>query len=181
VAKLHYWTNFRADDDDETSLSTVTPLVVLSQATRDKADTLLRVIYWAKLVATVGTAVLPNLDWIAGAFVDYLLFFDTESDGHAVNLDDQDPHTYGFSRLNHSVWTTPTTNKYVVSFQGPAVGINLEGSRKGYSAVNKPSLSVQRWVSDNHGVFDNFAGYSIQFTSRVAGRALWASDLPAPP
>jgi len=180
MPKEHYWTNFRVDDDDETSMSTVSPFVVLSSALRDKSDTLIRAIMWAKLVATVGTSSLPNLDWIAGAFVDYLLFFDTESDGHAVNLDDQDPHQVGFLRLNQSVWTTPTTNKYSVMFQGPNSGVRTFGQRKGYSASNLPSLSIQRWVSDNHGVFDNFAGYSLQLTSRVAGRALWASDFPAP-
>jgi hypothetical protein len=35
-------------------------------------------------------------------------------------------------------------------------------------------------VSDNHGVFDNFASFGVLFTSRLIGRALWASDAPPP-
>lgn len=181
MAKFHYWAAFGTADDDETSMSTVTPNVTLAPARRRIDDTLLRVIYWAELTATVGTASLPNIDWIAGATVDFLTFFDTESDSHAVRIEDDDPYTMGFSRLNKWVYTTTTTNKYVVHWEGPAGGINLEGSRKGYSASNLPSASIQRYVSDNRGVFDNFSSFSILLTSRLIGRALWASDDPTPP
>jgi hypothetical protein len=180
VAKLHYWTHLFQDDDDETSLSTAVPLVTLSSAVRSKDDTFLRAVVWAEVSATVGTASLPNLDWLAGSTVDMLYFFDTESDGHAVNLIDDDPYTLGFQRLNQTMWLTNTANKYTVLWQGPPQGLNLEGARKGYSAANLPSFSAQRWVSDNRGVFDNFAGFSVLFSSRLAGRILWASDLPAP-
>lgn len=180
MVKQHYWVPFGAEDDDEVSMDPGTPLVTLATATRAIDDTAIRAVFWHELVATVGTASLPNVDWVAGAAVDYLVFFDTESDSHAVNITDADPYTMGFSRANKLIWTTTTTNKYQVLFQGPAQGVNLEGQRKGYSASNLPSVSFQRWVSDNYGVFFNAAHYSVLFTSRVVGRVLWASDLPAP-
>lgn len=180
MAKLHYWVSFGHEDDDETSLSTLDPLVTLATATRDKSDTLLRSIAWAQLRVTVAASAAPVLDWLAGAAVDFLYVFDTESDSHPVNIVDNDPYMTGFQRLNLTVHQTPTTNVYVANWQGPAIGLNLEGTRKGYSASNLPSLSIQRWVSDNHGVFDNFTSRSVTFTSRLVGRALWASDFPAP-
>lgn len=180
MGKFHYWTPINQADDDETSIDTTTPLVTLTPATRQPDDTLLRFIVWPKLVATVGTASLPNLDWIAGATVDWLFFFDVASSSIPVNINDDNPLTCGFTRLNHSVWTTPTANKYVVSWQGPASGVNVHVARKGIGGSDIPALSSQRWVSDNHGVFDNFAGFSVLFSSRLIGRALWASDASSP-
>jgi hypothetical protein len=180
LSKFHYWTTINQADDDEVSIDTTTPLVTLSPATRRTDDTLLRYLVWPKLVATVGTSSLPNLDWIAGATVDWLFYFDLASSGFQVNINDDNPLTIGFTRLNHSVWTTPTTNKYVVSWQGPEVGVNVETARKGSGGIDIPALSAQRWVSDNHGVFDNFASFSVLFSSRLIGRALWASDDPPP-
>ena len=181
MAKSHYWVNFGSSDYLETSMSTASPLVTLATATRDIADTLLRFVYWTRLVASVSSTSPPPWYWLHAATVDWLSFFDTESDSHAVNFTDNDPHQMGWSRDAVSVYQTSTAGRYQVIFQGPAEGINLEGSRKGYSVSNLPSLSVQRWLTDDNGVFDNFASYGVTFTSLLTGRALWSSDLPAPP
>jgi hypothetical protein len=175
VVKHHYWTTCQQFDDDETSLSTTTPLITLSPALRRTDDTVLRVTMWATLGVTVGTASLPNLDWLAAATVDYLVWFDSASSGTQVNIADEVLDTMGFLRLNQTMWLTPTTNKYTVLFQGPAAGLTLRGRHKG-NGLELPSISFQRWVGDNHGVFDNFAGFSVQFSSRMTARILWASD-----
>lgn len=180
MAKFHYWTTIDQADDDEASIDTTSPLITLSPARREPDDTLLRFIVWPKLTATVGTASLPNLDWIAGATVDWLFFFDVASSSTPVNILDENPLTCGFTRLNHSMWTLNATNKYIVTWQGPPEGVNIEAARKGIGGSNIPALSAQRWVSDNHGVFDNFAGFSVLFSSRLIGRALWASDASSP-
>lgn len=180
MAKFKYWTTIDQADDDEVSIDTTTPLVTLSPARRRPDDTLKRFIIWPKLTATVGTASLPNLDWIAGATVDWLFFFDVASSSAAVNILDENPLTCGFTRLNHSMWLTPTANKYVVTWQGPPEGVDIDTSRKGIGGGNIPALSAQRWVSDNHGVFDNFAGFSVLFSSRLMGRVLWESDDSSP-
>ncbi len=181
MSKHYYWVSYGTDDFVETSMRTDLPLVTLATATRDKTDTLRRFVYWAQLLVTVGGGTLPSINWVDTAAVDWLSFFDTESDGHAVSVRDDDPHTVGFSRLVPSVYTTTTTGKYKVLFTGPPQGIDIEAGYKGYSASNRPSLSAQRWVSDGYGVFDNFTGFSVVFSSRLIGRALWASDLPAAP
>jgi len=181
VSKLHYWTYLEGLDDAETSLSTVAPLVTLSSATRSIHDTFTRAVVWTYLVASVSGTTPPAWQWLQGATVDWLFFFDTESDGHAVNITDNDPYTLGFSRCNLTVQPNSTANRYNACWQGPVQGINLEGQRKGYSAVNLPAFSAQRWVSDNNGVFDNFAHFGVTFSSRVVGRVLWSTDVPPAP
>lgn len=176
MAKYHYWKTVQQSDDDETSISTLDPLITLGAADRRVDDTVLRVTFWATLGVTVGTSSLPDLDWLAAATVDYLLWFDTASSGVAVNIGDEVLDTMGFVRLNQRMWLTNTTNKYNVLFQGPPEGITVRGRHKGTSAFAAPAVSFQRWVSDNHGVFDNFAGYSVKFSSRMVARVLWASD-----
>ena len=180
MAKLHYWTSFGHEDDLETSMSTLTPLVTLAHATRDKADTLVRFVAWMSLVASVSGTSPPPWYWLNAAVSDWLFFFDTESDGHAVNIVDDDPYTMGFLRADLTTYQTSTAGRYQGIWQGDTLGLDLKGMRKGYSASNLPSLSIQRWVSDDNGVFDNFAHYGVTFTSRLIGRALWATDLPAP-
>lgn len=181
MAKEHYWTYLLQEDDDETSIDPTIPLVTLSSAQRAIDDTLTRAIVFAQLTATVHTvSPIPNVDWLAAAEVDWLFFFDTESDGHAVNLIDNDPMTVGFVRLTMGPLFQVDSTNYMVKWQTPPQGVNLEGQRKGYSASNLPSFSAQRWVQDNRGVFANFAGYHVQFSSVVKGRVLWSSDLPAP-
>lgn len=181
MAKEHYWISFGSSDYIETSMDTTTPLVTLATATRDKADTLIRAIAWMKLTVQVAATTPPDIRWLGTAAVDYLFFFDTESDSHAVDILTDDPYRVGFCRLDQRIDYTATTNVYTTTWQGPPAGLNLEGQRKGYSTVNLPSLSVQRWVQDDFGVFDNFGHKTVTMTSMLYGRALWASDLPAPP
>lgn len=176
MAKFHYWTNASQDDDLETSISTLDPLITLAPAARRIDDTVLKVIFWASLGVTVGTTSLPDVGWLASCTVDYLLWFDNESSGVAVNIRDDVINTMGFTRLEQRMWLTPTTNKYNVLFQTPPTGITVRGRHKGYSASSPPSVSFQRWVGDNFGVFDNFASYGVKFSSRMQARILWASD-----
>jgi hypothetical protein len=175
VAKYHYWKTFGLTDDDESSIDPGTPSICFAPSQRRTDDTLLRYIFWAQLTATVGTASLPNVDWIANASVDWLFYFDLATSGFQVNIFDDNPLTIGFTTLQKSVYTTTTANKYQVIWQSPAEGISVETSRKG-DGVDQPALSAQRWVSDNYGVFGNFSGFSVLFSSRIIGRALWASD-----
>jgi hypothetical protein len=181
MAKEHYWTTLRQTDDHETSLSTLTPLVTHTAATRSPDDTLIRVVAWMSCVAAVTGTSPPPAYWLEGASVHYLFEFDTFGSDSPVNIDDESPFTVGFCRLDMSVHQSSTAGQYQVLWQGPVEGLNLEGQRKGYGVSTFPTLNVQRWVEDNNGVFNNFAGYGVTFGSRVVGRALWASDLPASP
>lgn len=180
MAKFHYWTTISEADDDETFLDTNHSQITINPATRRNDDTLLRFITWMKVVATVGTASVPTADWLAGATVDWLFYFDPEQAGFEVNIQDDNPGTMGFVRLDQTVWTSTTANKYVAMWQGPAEGLDIRTNRKGDGAGPLPAVSAQRWVSDNQGVFDNFAHFSVLFSSRLIGRALWASDDPPP-
>ena len=181
MTKSHYWVPFTTEDNLETSMSTTVPLVGLATATRAIDDTLIRFVAWAELVASVSSTTPPPWYWLESATVDILFNFDTESDGHAVNLLDADPYQVGFIRLDKTVFQTSTAGRYQATWQGNTLGLDLHGMRKGYSVSNLPSLANQRWVADDGGVFDNFAHYGVTFSSRVVGRALWASDLPPPP
>jgi len=180
MAKFHYWTTINSADDDESFMDTSHSLIDLTPATRLNTDTLLRFVVWTKLVATVGPTSVPTADWLAGATVDWLFYFDAEQVGNEVHIDDNNPNTVGFVRLTQSVWTSTTTSKYSAMFQGPPEGLDVHATRKGDGAGPLPALSAQRWVSDNAGVFDNFGSFGILLSSRLIGRALWASDDPGP-
>lgn len=172
---FYYWTTLTSEDDDETSLSTLSPLVNLSAATQKPDDTFIRAIMWPSLGVTVGPTSLPPLDWLAAACVDYLYYFDSVQLFTPVNLTDENPLTIGFQRLNLTVRPGTAANTYEALWQGPPQGLNLEGKRKGFDASILPAFSAQRWVSDNHGVWDNFAHYGATFSSRCIGRVLWFS------
>jgi hypothetical protein len=181
MAKEHYWTPLRQEDDHESSLDTTVPLVTHTAATRAVTDTLLRVEAWMTCVAAVSGTSAPPVYWLEDATVDYLFEFDTTGSDSPVNIDDASPYTVGFCRLELSVHHTTVTGQYQAIWQGPVAGLKLQGRRKGYSPSILPTLNVQRWVADNNGVFDNFAHYGVTFGSKVVGRVLWASDLPASP
>lgn len=179
--KPKYWTNLFLEDDDVTSLMGSGPLIALNTATREINDTALRTVFWAELTATVTqTSPIPNVDWLASAVVSYMIFFDTESDAHAVAFADNDPHQLGWVDLALQPIFQLDSTHYMVRWQTPSEGINLETGRQGYSLTNLPSVSFQQYVSDNHGVFFNFAGFHVLFTSVLHARTLWASDSPGP-
>jgi hypothetical protein len=176
VAKFHYWTSVSQLDDSESSLSTVDPLITLAPAARRVDDTILRVIFWCQVMATFGPTSLPPHDWLEAATCDYLVWFDQGSSGIRVNLTDDELETMGFVRMQQRMWLSNTANVYTVMWQGPTQGVSLQGSHKGKDPFTVPSVSFQRWVADNSGTFDNFAGRPCTFSSRLIGRLLWASD-----
>lgn len=176
AAGFYYWTTITSEDDDESSLSTVSPLVNISAATHQPHDTFIRAILWPSLGVTVGPgSPLPPLDWLAAATVDYLYYFDSVQAFTAVNITDENPLTLGFQRLNLTTRPGTAANTYEALWQGAPEGLTIRGKRQGFDDVILPGFSAQRWVSDNHGVWDNFAHYSAVFSSRLVGRVLWFS------
>lgn len=179
MAKPKYWTNLFLEDDDETNLGRSGPLIGLNTATRAIDDTAIRSIFWAELTATVTlTAPIPDPDWLAAASVSYLIWFDTESAGTAVAFADNNPGQMGWVDLALGPLFQTSATKYTVRWQTPSEGIDLEGSRQGSSISNLPSVSFQQYVQDNRGVFFNFTGFHVQFSSVLRVRTLWASNLP---
>jgi hypothetical protein len=180
---FRYWTN-SLYDNSESALPTPDPSVNGMLASRSTTDTLLRSIWVWKLAARFDTAQAgaPPIYWWQDAAVYADVIIDLDGSGPVGDIADDDPRRIGIDLLKVAKYTAQPepTGRDVVVWETSVGIMNLETGRAGLGLELPPQVFGRLWAVDHMGVF--VGGYGTHATFQVYGygRALWASEFPAP-
>jgi hypothetical protein len=181
VAKYKYWTGIRHDNSERPPPIGV-PETFYAQALRQFDDTHARSIWCPHMRVKVGGSNPPPEGWWFSASVRLAVqFADYGFPPASSDVTDNDPSMLGFIDLKPTFVNEDTLGGYVISWDGPAEGLDLHGPRKGTQAANLPYVFGSMWLFDHHGVWANAGAWDIKYSITCAARVLWESSLPTPP
>jgi hypothetical protein len=149
---------------------------------RSSSDTLLEVIAFPSVRMLMGTTSQPARNWWISAEVRCVFGWDPLGAVTDVDMTFEDTNAVlGWCELFPEVSYNGTTTEYAIVWK-PLGGVyRFRGRRKGEGGATLPGVTATFWTLDQHGVFSHAVAYSTLFATNLTIRALWGTDIPAPP
>lgn len=172
-----YWTRrYSGQPFGHTTTVQQVPLGGVS-ATRTSSDTVLRTIYFPKLIAIVGAPdVAPPEQWWSRFQVHFCANANTNGGTSLANPFSGDVRILSGALLSSRMVASPSApNEYTVVWEGPKDGIQSFAQRKGFGGSALPTVYTQFFLVDPvAGYVGNFySGIGVEMVCDQA--VLWGS------
>lgn len=174
-----YWTSMRIFTTSNAQMPPAEVPTYQSLAVRSDTDTAMRSIWWAEVSYRCSNPDGALEGWWSAAWARLVINFDPLGSVEPSDISEDNPATMGFADLQPRYVATPTAGHYVVQWESPPQGLDLHGARAGYGDGTKPGVLASMFLFDQNGVWGGSADPTAQRRLRIAGRVLWATDIPA--